>query len=157
MPQGFLGTDASIVADVSLVLSVLVALLFTAGVVLAVRQRYEAHRWVQTAAVAINLVLVVFVMCGSFLLGVAPGLPERAPEPYFAIAITHGLIGLAAAVFGVFVMLRGNELVPNGLKFNNYKLFMRIAYVGYLVATLAGVWVYWAWYVQGLERAALDH
>lgn len=156
MPQGFLGTDASIVADVSLVISLLVALLLTAGVALALQRRYEAHRWVQTVAVALNLILVLTVMTGSFFLGVAPGLPRRAPEPYFAIGLIHGLIGLFAAVFGVFVALRGNELVPRALKFSNYKLFMRVAYGAYMLATLAGLWLYWAWYVVGLERAALD-
>ena len=151
MPDGFLGTHASIVADVSLVLSLLVALLLTIGTVLALRRRYTAHRWVQTVAVLINLALVLTVMFGSFLLGVQPGLPQRAAEPYYAVAIMHGVVGLLAAAFGTFVMLRGNELVPRPLKFNNYKRFMRIAYAGYLVATALGVWVYWAWYVQGLE------
>ncbi len=51
LPQGagLLGTTAPLGADVSLVLTVLAAVLLTIGWRLAVRRRYEAHRWVQTA------------------------------------------------------------------------------------------------------------
>jgi hypothetical protein len=40
------------------------------------------------------------------------------------------------------VVLRGNELVPARLKFNNYKPFMRWAYGLYMAATLIGIAVY---------------
>jgi hypothetical protein len=59
----------------------------------------------------------------------------------------HALTGAIAFPFGVFVALRGNELVPQALKFNNYKLFMRTAYGLYLVATIIGILVYITWFV----------
>ncbi|MEI2772345.1 MAG: hypothetical protein V9G98_16970 [Candidatus Competibacter sp.] len=49
--RGFLGTNASVLADLSLVLGIVVAVLLTIGMLLAVMRRYEAHRWVQTTAV----------------------------------------------------------------------------------------------------------
>ena len=36
-------------------------------------------------------------------------------------------------------MLRGHNLVPKRLRFNNYKLFMRWAYALYMLATIGGV------------------
>ena len=56
-------------------------------------------------------------------------------------------IGLSATIFGLYVVLRGHELMPNSLKFHNYKPFMRVAYSLYIAATLLGVAVYLAWYV----------
>jgi hypothetical protein len=40
----------------------------------------------------------------------------------------HGLAGLIGLVLGVFVVLWGNKLVPKGLRFTNYKLFMHTSY-----------------------------
>ena len=60
------------------------------------------------------------------------------------------LIGAIALVFGVFVALRGNKLVPKSLRFNNYKLFMRWAYALYMLATLGGVIVYIIVFIFGI-------
>lgn len=144
--RGFLGTNASLLADITLVLSVLVALILTVGAALAIGKRYTAHRWVQTAGVTLNVVLVLAVMVGSFLESVLPGIPQELGDPYYRIALVHGMVGLFAFVFGTFVMLRGNELVPTALKFNNYKLYMRTAYGMYILATALGVWLYVIWY-----------
>jgi hypothetical protein len=45
-------------------------------------------------------------------------------------------------LLGIFVVLRGNNLVPSALRFKNYKLFMRTSYALYMLATALGVIVY---------------
>lgn len=152
--RGFLGTNASLLADLSLLLSVVVALTLTLGVVMAVRKRYTVHRWIQTTAVSLNILLVLLVMIGSFFKSAAPGIPEKLSEPYYYVAVIHGLLGIVVFVFGSFVMLRGNELVPRALKFSNYKVFMRTAYTGYMLVTLLGVWLYVTWYASAPDSAA---
>lgn len=144
--NNLLGTNAPIMANVSLVVSIVVVVLLTIGVVLARRRRYTAHGWVQTSAVVLNIVLVLLVMAGSYVKAVAPGVPARLGEAYYGVAVLHGLLGLAAALFGIFVVLRANNLVPKALQFSNYKAFMRAAYSLYLVATLAGAGLYTTWY-----------
>lgn len=57
--RGFLGTNASVLADITLILGIVVALMLTVGMLLAVLRRYTAHRWVQTSAVTINALLVL--------------------------------------------------------------------------------------------------
>ena len=52
--KGFLGTNASVLADLTLLLSLLVATILTIGVVMAIKKRYMVHRWLQTTAVALN-------------------------------------------------------------------------------------------------------
>jgi plastocyanin len=144
--KGFLGTNASVLADSSLIIGILVALTLTVGVIMARRKRYHAHCWIQTTAVSLNVVQVLTIMVPSFFKSVAPGVPEKLDETYYLAAIIHAGLGFCTLLFGTFVMLRGHELVPNKLKFNNYKLFMRTAYSMYMLVTVLGVWVYVTWY-----------
>jgi len=144
---GFFGTSANFAADFTLVMMILAAVTFTAGAVLAVKKQYEAHRWMQTAAVVVSTIMVLWMMLLPFRDFVAPGLPSKIGEYFYAITTLHAFVGFFAFTFGIFVTLRGNGLVPNALKFNNYKLFMRIAYGLYMLATILGVWVYFAWFV----------
>jgi uncharacterized membrane protein YozB (DUF420 family) len=144
--RGFLGTSANFASDMTLACMVLAALLFTAGVVMALKKRYQVHRWIQTAAVSLNAVFVLWMMVLPFKNSVAPGIPGDLDQGFYAVASVHGLTGFAAFTFGLFVALRGNELVPRALKFSNYKLFMRISYGLYMLATLLGIWVYLTWY-----------
>ena len=146
--RGFLGTDASLTADLSLVFGLAVATLLTIGVLLARQRRIGAHRTVQSLAVALNVLQVAVVMVGSFAKSVAPGLRDQLGDSYIAIAAGHGILGTVTLLFGVFVALRANELVPGFLRFHNYKLFMRTAYGLYMAATLAGVALYANWYID---------
>ncbi len=162
---GFLGTNANFAADMTLVLSILVALTLTFGAFLAKRaQRIEAqykktdpqfqqakklfrqHRWVQTTGAVINILLVVWLMIlpyRDFIIRDAGGPRDSL---FYVITTTHAVIGFFAFVFGNFVVLRGNNLMIPALKFDNYKPFMRIAYVAYILTTLLGVWVYVYWF-----------
>ena len=151
--KGFLGTNATVLADISLLLGILVALTLTVGMIMAVRKRYEVHRRIQTVAVSINVLQVLAIMVASFLKSAVPGIPQKLDETYYQAALIHALLGLFTLLFGTFVMLRGNELVPRALKFNNYKLFMRTAYTMYMLVTLLGVWVYVTWYINKPETA----
>jgi hypothetical protein len=145
---GFLGTSANFAADMTLLLSAIVAVLLTVGAVLAVRGHYEAHRWVQTTAVVINAVLVLWLMVLPFRDFVAaPDNPGGLPLSAIATTRIHAAVGGTALVFGLFVMLRGNGLMIKPLRFNNYKVFMRVAYVLYMTATLIGLFVYITWFV----------
>lgn len=153
--RGFLGTNASVAADVSLLAGIFIALLLTLGVVMAVRRRYSTHRWIQSTAVVLNIVQVLAIMVGSFRRSAEPGIPERLGQPYYLVVTLHAAIGSIALLLGAFVALRGNELVPRFLKFNNYKLWMRSAYGLYMLATLAGIWTYVTWYAGAPARAAL--
>ena len=41
--RGFLGTNANLLQDISLVLGILIALTLTVGMIMAVRKRYDTH------------------------------------------------------------------------------------------------------------------
>jgi uncharacterized membrane protein YozB (DUF420 family) len=144
---GFLGTSANFAADMTLVLSLLVGLALTCGFVLARRRNYRWHRVVQTAAGLTNAVLVLWLMILPFRDFVAPGVPDRLNERFYAVTALHAAVGASALVLGLFVILRANGLMLKPLRFSNYKLVMRVSYVLYLLATLIGVLVYLTWFV----------
>ncbi|MGH2620949.1 MAG: hypothetical protein ACRDHG_10335, partial [Anaerolineales bacterium] len=109
---GFFGTAANFAADATLVVMLAVALLFTIGAGLAHLHRYTAHRWVQTSAASLNAIMVLWMMVLPFRDFVLPGIPEQVGERFYAVTILHAVVGAVALPFGLFVVLRGNELVP---------------------------------------------
>ena len=144
---GFLGTAANFAADTTLLIMLITASLFTLGAFLAVRGRYTVHRWVQTSATTLNAIMVAWMMILPYRDFVAPGLPERLGERFYLVTTAHAILGGGALLFGIFVTMRGNELVPKALKFNDYKVFMRTSYTLFMLATLLGVLVYLSWFV----------
>ena len=147
---GFLGTHAPFLSDLSLILILLTAILFTVGVQLARRRQYETHRWVQTVAAVINAIVVLGVMVKSYLTHILPGIPSKLLEGDYGVTTVHAIIGAIGLLLGIFVVLRGNGLVPKGLRFKNYKLFMRTSYAIYMLATLLGMVVYVLAFVLGI-------
>ncbi len=145
---GFLGTNANFAADITLVIMLTTATLFTIGFVLARLEKFEAHRWVQTSAAAVNVIMVLWLMVLPFRDFVAKDLGGPRPHYFYVITTLHATIGTIALLFGTFVALRGNKLVPEFLRFKNYKGFMRTSYGLYLLATAIGVWVYFTWFTN---------
>jgi uncharacterized membrane protein YozB (DUF420 family) len=143
---GFLGTNANFAADMTLVLMIVIGIMFTIGFILARRKKYEVHRWVQTIAAILNAVLVLWLMVLPFRDFVIRDLGGPRPQIFYIITIIHAILGAVAFPFGMFVVLRGNNLVPKALRFNNYKLFMRTAYALYIITIIAGILVYIIWF-----------
>ena len=139
---GFLGTGATFRSDVTLILILFTAVLFTIGWRLAVHKHYTAHRWVQTSMVVLNSFTVLFTMIGSFIAHILPGIPKDLNKGDYAVTTIHALVGMVGLLLGIFIALRANGLVPKSLQFQNYKRFMRTSYALYMTATALGVFVY---------------
>jgi len=145
---GFLGTAANFAADFTLTLMLLFAVLLTAGVLFAVKGRYTIHRWTQTTAVILSVIMVLWMMILPYRDFVAPGVPQRLAEPFYWLTTLHAVVGFFAFVLGVFIVLRANGLMIERLKFNDYKGWMRVSYILYMVTVLLGLAVYYAWFVN---------
>ncbi len=144
---GFLGTNANLAADLTLLASILVVGIFSYGFYLARQGHYDTHKWVQTSGAVLNLILVLWLMLlpyRDFVLQDSGGPRETS---FYVITTIHATVGFFALVLGNFVVLRGHERVPQRLRFNDYKLFMRTAYGLYFLTTLLGVGTYWYWFV----------
>jgi len=136
--SGFLTGRSSLGADVSLLVSVLAMALLTAGVVL-VRRR---HRWVQTAAVVLNAVLVVIWMFRSLRLYILPGIPGTLSKHGHTLTAVHAATGAVGVVLGVYVVVRAGQLTQRGRSVGRYKTAMRVAYLVYLAGFVLGAWLY---------------
>ena len=102
---GFLGTNAPFVSDLCLVVILVTAVLFTYGRHLARRKRYTAHRWIQTGAVALSTLVAMTFMLNSFVRHILPGVPSKLLEGDYGISTLHALVGAAAVLLGVFVVM----------------------------------------------------
>jgi len=146
---GFLGTRARFYADLTLILIIASALMFTIGWRLILMKKVSAHRWVQTAAAILNTFVVLMVMIPSFASAILPGIPAKLLEGTYGVTTLHALIGMTGLLLGGFIVLRANGLMPRFLRFTNYKGFMRTSYFLYMAATLLGVIVYVTVYITG--------
>lgn len=144
---GFLGTSGNFAADMTLVISIFVALLFTFGAWLALKGQYTWHGRVQTTGAVINLIMVLWMMVLPFRDYIVRDAAAPQPAIFYLITIVHAITGFSALIFGNFVVLRGHNLMIPALKFNKYKPFMRMAYGLYMAATLLGICVYFIWFV----------
>ena len=147
---GFLGTRAPFLSDLTLILILLTAILFTIGWQLAQHKHFEAHRWVQTSSASLNAVVVLVVMIRSFVVHILPGIPGKLFQGDYGVTTVHALVGATGLLLGIFVVLRANKLVPQALRFKKYKPFMRTAYGLYMAATLIGVIVYTEAFIIGI-------
>lgn len=147
---GFLGTQAKLLSDLSLILILLTAILFTIGWQLARHKHYEAHRWVQTVTACLNALVVITVMINSYITHILPGIPGKLLQGDYAVTTVHAIVGMIGLLLGIFVVLRANQLVPKSLRFKKYKPFMRTSYALYMTATFLGVIVYLLAFVFGI-------
>jgi uncharacterized membrane protein YozB (DUF420 family) len=144
---GFLGTRANFAADFTLVVMLVTATPFSIGFYLARKDNISTHKWVQTSAALLNLIMLLCMMLLPFRDFVIRDQGGPREGYFYTVTMLHGFIGLVATIFGLFVVLRGHNLMPKFLRFNNYKPFMRVAYTLYMLATLLGVAVYLVWFV----------
>jgi uncharacterized membrane protein YozB (DUF420 family) len=151
--KGFLGTGATFEADVNLVVQLLMAAALVGGVVLAKRKRYQAHGICQTTVLLLNLLMIGLVMWPSFQRQVNPRLPKLLHKAYYAAPIVHATLGITAELLGLYIVLvAGTNVLPAGLRFNNWKLWMRAEFVLWLVVVISGMGTYYAWYIAPFRQ-----
>jgi uncharacterized membrane protein YozB (DUF420 family) len=143
---GFLGTGARFASDVNLVLQLLMGLILLLGMVLARRGLYRAHALCQSGVVLLNLLLIAFIMLPPFKSDVVPAIPGRLTEPYYFLPALHALLGGVAQLLGLYIIIRaGTDWLPDRLRFQNYKLWMRTTLALWWSVILLGVATYYVW------------
>ena len=145
--HGFLGTDAPFSADLNLILQLAMGLALAVGAGLARRKLYRAHAICQTSVLLMNLVMIALVMWPSFQQQVAPALARHLTRHYYFVAATHGALGIAAEVLGLYILLAaGTEVLPRRLRFRHWKAWMRSELALWWIVVITGIWVYHVWY-----------
>jgi uncharacterized membrane protein YozB (DUF420 family) len=144
--DGFIMSRSSLGADLSLIAEIVAVALLTVGVVFAVRKDYQKHRAFQTTGVIISIIPAVLWMIPSAWENTLPGFPGNLDDGNQVLTVVHGVVGAAAVILGIVLVIRGNQLMAAGASLSGYKTTMRIAYVLYLTAAVLGVAVYVAIY-----------
>ena len=146
--KGFLGTGATFEADVNLVVQLVMGMALVAGVVLAKQQHYRAHGICQTTVMLLNLLMIGIVMWPSFRRQVNPMFPRVLHRSYYAAPTVHAALGITAELLGLYIVLvAGTNVLPEGLRFRNWKRWMRTEFVLWLIVVISGMGTYYAWYI----------
>jgi uncharacterized membrane protein YozB (DUF420 family) len=146
---GFWGTAAGFGADLNLTVQLIMGLALIAGAVLARAKRYAAHGACMTAVLLLNLVPIAVVMLPSFAQLVLPRLASHLHKRYYAVAAVHGVLGSAAELLGLYVLLvAGTNLLPEKWRFRRWKVWMRLEFALWMVVLLSGIGTYIVWYTQ---------
>jgi uncharacterized membrane protein YozB (DUF420 family) len=145
--KGFLGTQAGFGADLNLLIQMAMGAALIVGAFLARSKRYSAHGACQATVLVLNLVMLSSVMWPSFHLQVLPRLSKHLGKRYYAIAAIHGVLGAAAELLGLYILLvAGTNILPQAWRFSRWKLWMRIELAFWLIVLLTGIGTYVIWY-----------
>ncbi len=151
MRDGFLGTAANWVADLTLVLEIGMGVGLLIGALLARRRRYRLHAWCQSAIVLFNLALIMLAMVPAFRRQVAPKIPAKIGKSYYSVATAHAALGIVAESAGLYILLAaGTKFLPGRLRITRYKLWMRSVLVLWWLVLLLGLATYARWYAPHL-------
>jgi uncharacterized membrane protein YozB (DUF420 family) len=151
---GFLGTEAPLYADVTLLFEVAMGVGLLIGALLARMRRFRQHAWCQSVIVLVNCAAIVLTMMPSFRLQVIPKLPLKLGRTYYALATAHAALGAVAELGGLYILLAaGTNVLPRSFRITNYRLWMRTVLVLWWVVLVLGCATYVRWYVSGAPRA----
>jgi len=151
--EGLLGTAAPGYADLILLLEVAMGLALLCGVLLARKRRYQAHAACQSAVVLLNLVAVALFMVPSFHENVVPKIPLRLSKSYYALATAHAALGMIAELAGIYILIAaGTNWLPERVRLQRYKLWMRTTLGLWWATLLLGISTYARWYTPHLFR-----
>lgn len=147
--SGFLGTNASLLADITLVIQILFFIVLCTGVAVqlnANRGKHNLFKWhdrLQAPVVVLNLLFIVFVMIPSFMAAVG-GLSSGPANPVVIVPTIHGLLGLVAEGLGIYCLLAGFKILPR--KIGTLRYWMRATFATWTITILFGIGVYLVYY-----------
>jgi uncharacterized membrane protein YozB (DUF420 family) len=146
--KGFLGTGAPFGADLNLVVQLIMGVALIAGALLAKQKHYTAHGICQTTVLLLNLLMIGSVMWPSFQQQVKPALTKVFHKWYYAVATIHAALGITVELLGLYIVIvAGTNVLPQWLRFKQWKLWMRTELVLWVIVLVSGVGTYCAWYV----------
>lgn len=153
--NGFLGTGATFRADLNLVVQLAMGVQLLVGMMLARKKKFNAHKYCQASVMLLNLVMIFLIMAPSFHKQVEPQLPGGLGDSYYLVAFIHAALGTIAELLGIYIVLvAATNLLPERLKFDRWRPWMRTCLALWWVVILFGVGTYYVWYVKGETKPA---
>ena len=144
----FLRNNERFTADLNLVVQLAMGAALLVGALLARAKRYSAHGICQSSVLTLNLVSIFSVMLPSFRDEIWPALPRHLTDAYYGVASAHGLLGVLAESFGIYLLLVAVNVLPNRLCIRRLRFWMRAELCIWLTAIATGLLTYYVWYMQ---------
>jgi uncharacterized membrane protein YozB (DUF420 family) len=143
---GFLGTRAHWVADLNLIVQIALLVGLIVGRILVHRRNLTAHHTWMTVIVTVNAVMIIAIMNPAFFRLLPMAWPKLgAPGPM--LLWLHVVVAALAELMGLYAVLSIRMDLPESLRMRNIKWFMRINFLLWTVALVAGIVLYWARYM----------
>jgi uncharacterized membrane protein YozB (DUF420 family) len=107
-PHGFLGTGASLLADIALLAYILLLVPgMLTGFFFARRKMFRPyHKYTMATILVINWVLIIFLMVAAYAYDVAPNIAAKPGNGRYLLPTIHGILGLVAQILGTYVVYR---------------------------------------------------
>ena len=128
-----------LVATSSLVLQLIVLGLLLLGYNFKRQKKYRKHGFSMFAAVLIHLITILVVMVPSF--GAIIFFETGLPSYIVALSVVHGLLGLLAFIFGLWLVASWRFRVSPQNCFPKKK-FMRVTIIIWITAIILGAAMY---------------
>ncbi len=156
-PQGFLGTGASLLADLTLLAYILLIVPgILAGFVFARRKLHRPHHQIVMIAITVvNWLLIIFLMVTAYRFDVISNISSAPSNPRYLMPTIHGVLGLVAQVLATYVVIRmimedinvarakrRGEKNLSQYWFKGAKPFMWVILILWLVTALLGILSY---------------
>jgi uncharacterized membrane protein YozB (DUF420 family) len=160
LSPGFLGTGASLAADLSL-LAYIVLLVpgMLVGFSFARRHLFVPHhKLTMTTITLVNWGIILYLMLNSYRLAVAPDVPRNLNQIGALLPSLHLLTGAAAQIIATILVIRMwfENSLPSSLRFEPIKPWMRLTLALWLVTAALGISIYVTWNIAKLPPTPVD-
>jgi len=145
---GFLGSNASLLADITLVVFILLLILMLLGFYFARRKMFAPyHKFTMTAIVVIIWIFIAFNMAVTYsLIAKDPGFDIR--QAAYLLPTIHLIVGGIAQIIGTILVLRMwlEKRLPKSLRFEPIKPWMRLTLTLWIINIVLGIGIYQMFY-----------
>ena len=139
--EGFLGTRAPFFMDLVTLIVALLPLLVTGAIIFAKNRMYRVHAYTQIFIFAFSVIVLLYFETGVRIGGGFNAFMEGSSISHgyaFFILLLH--IAIAVITLGIWAttLIRAKHFLSTGI----HKVMGRISFVGILLTSLSGIWVY---------------
>jgi uncharacterized membrane protein YozB (DUF420 family) len=145
---GFFPAASPVYSDIVLIVEIAIGITLFAGMFIGRRGQVRAHKYIQTSMVLVNVPFVLAWMVPEYLTYVLPGIPQELGQLYYLFPTLMLVAGATAEILGIYIILvAGTNVLPERLRFRNYKRWMRTELAIWWLVLILGFSTYYTWYV----------
>lgn len=143
---GFLGTGASLGADITLIIQLIFFFGLSFGVISQLLRKFRAHDFIQAPIVFLNFFFIIFLMVASFVEQEVPTTLIRRPtDLYYITPFIHAGLGIVTQGLATYCLLAGFKILPR--KIGTLRYFMWATYGFWIITITFGLATYGVWYL----------